>query len=130
MRYVVLTNSRSCFIEDEELALPQDRPCESQYLPLSYGEVAASGSYLRIKSNAACVCLAINHGRGLGRRSGLGKREQPGGAERVVHLRVVEFVERVEVLAECTAQQLWLECTVSNETNDENEIYIQFAVLW
>ena len=107
------TDSGRSLVQDEQLALPRDRPCEREDLPLPDGQVAPAARDRRVERDAGRACARASvllFALAL-------EREEPGGAERVVEDCVVELGEGVEVLAKGAAKELGLgregQCLVS-----------------
>ena len=107
------TDSGRSLVQDEQLALPRDRPCEREDLPLPDGQVAPAARDRRVERDAACARACAGVLRFARALTFALEREEPGGAERVVEHCVVELGEGVEVLAEGAAEELRLSGRVS-----------------
>ena len=93
------TDSGRSLIEDEQLALPRDRPGQREDLPLPDGQVAPAARDRRVERDAARArarARVLLFARAL---TFTLEREEPGGGERGVEDCVVELGEGVEVLA-------------------------------
>ena len=80
------TYGRCRLIQDQQLALADDRAGEGDDLPLSYRQVPTTTSNLGVQGEPALISEAL-------------EREQSGGAERIVQHGVVVLSEDVQVLA-------------------------------
>ena len=78
-------------VQNEQLALADDRTRKRENLTLANGEVAAATRDGAVERDAAFVGFVL-------------QREEAGGTQRVVERRVVVLGERVQVLAECAAE--------------------------
>ena len=57
------------FIEDQQLALTDDRACQCEDLALADGEIAAAARDLAIECDATLVCLVLQREEASGRRA-------------------------------------------------------------